>query len=212
MKARHQRGFTLIEIAIVLTVISLVLGGVLIGGNALIERSRVASLLSKIKDLGVAARDFKARYGYFPGDFPNAGTYIIANGGISPGCNYAAGAGVGNGLVDAEMESSCALEHLVQAGLLSKVERDQAGNYILNSGFGVGQISLWFDGTTNENMIRITSLPCSIALELDRKLDNDSPTPLSAAGIVRGMDTSGNIVQTCVVDGANDPVVLLVKY
>lgn len=211
---RLHRGFTLIEIAIALTVISLVLGGVLIAGNAMIERSRFAALLSKIKDLGVTARDFKARYGYFPGDLPKAGNLINS---LSDGCkNNAAGSGtapfiVGDGMVDSDGESTCALEHLVRAGLLSKVERDTAGKYILSSGFGTGQISLWFDRTTNENMIRITSLPCSIALELDRKLDNDFPDPL-LTGIVRSSDTSGNIVKTCVVGGANDPVDLLVKY
>lgn len=204
--SRLHRGFTLIEIAIVLTVISLVLGGVLIGGNIVIERSRVASLLSKIKDLGVAARDFKTRYGYFPGDLPNAGTYITT---ISPGCRPATGTGLGNGLVDDDtVESPCAIEHLVQAGLLSKVERDTAGNYVLSSGFGTGQISLWFDTTTNENMIRIRYLPCSIALELDRKLDNDSLTPLSSGNVKAASATKCGVDQT----GANDLVTLLVKY
>ncbi len=208
---RQHRGFTLIEIAIALTVISLVLGGVLIAGNAVMERSRMASLLSKIKDLGVAARDFKSRYGYFPGDLPNAGTLITANGGISAGC--ATVAGVGDGLVNHSIESTCALEHLVRAGLLSKIEQDQAtGNYLIRSGFGDGRVSLWFAGATNENMIRITFLPCSTALEIDRKLDNDSPTPFLGPGIVQGLASSGAAIEKCVVGGANDPLTLLVRY
>lgn len=212
MTKRH-RGFTLIEIAIVLAVISLILGGIIVSANSSIERSRMASLLSKIKDLGAAARDFKSRYGYFPGDLPNAGTFITANGGISAGCTYAVTvAGVGNGLVNTATESTCALEHLVRAGLLTKIEQDQAtGNYLIRSEFGVGQASLWYDGATNENMIRITFAPCSTALEIDRKLDNDSPTPLGQ-GIVRGLDSSGAAIQGCVVGGANDPLTLLVRY
>ena len=211
--ARRHGGFTLIEIAIALTVISLVLGGILIAGNVLIERSRVASLLSKIKDLGTASRDFKSRYGYFPGDLPNAATYIA---GVSSGCTYdATVVGVGNGLVDTATESTCALEHLVRAGLLSKIEQDQAGNYLISSGFsssvGMGQVSLWFDGATNQNVIRVTALPCNIALEIDRKLDNDSPTPFSQ-GSVLGTDAKGNLIQTCTVGGTNDPLTLLVGY
>jgi prepilin-type N-terminal cleavage/methylation domain-containing protein len=210
VKARRlHRGFTLIEIAIALTVISLVLGGILIAGNVLIERSRVASLLSKIKDLGTASRDFKSRYGYFPGDLPNATTYIT---GISAGCSYAVTVvGVGNGLVDTATESTCALEHLVRAGLLTKIEQDQTGNYVIRSQFGTGQVSLWFDNTTNQNVIRITALPCDIALEIDRKLDNDSTTPFSQ-GTVLGIDTAGGIIQTCTVGGTNDPLTLLIGY
>jgi prepilin-type N-terminal cleavage/methylation domain-containing protein len=71
----HNRGFTLVELAIALTVIALLMAGVLMGSNVLIERSRTASLLSKIKDLAASSRNFKSRYGYFPGDMPNAGTY-----------------------------------------------------------------------------------------------------------------------------------------
>ena len=210
--ARQHRGFTLIEIAIALTVISLVLGGILIAGNVLIERSRVASLLSKMKDLGAASRDFKSRYGYFPGDLPNAGTYIT---GVS-GCSYAVTiVGVGNGLVDTTTESTCALDHLVHAGMLSKIEQDKAGNYIISSGFvssvGMGLVSLWFDKTTNQNVIRVTALPCNIALEIDRKLDNDSKTPFSQ-GSVLGIDAQGNLIPTCTVGGTNDPLTLLVGY
>lgn len=212
---RWSRGFTLIELAIALTVIGLLMAGVLMGSSVLIEKSRVASLLSKIKDLGAASRDFKSRYGYFPGDMPNAGNYITADGGMSVAC---APGGNGNGVVDSQQESVCATEHLVKAGLLTKAESDTAG-YFIGSGFeGGGRVSLW-RSAANENVVRVTLLPCNVALELDRKLDSEyfkpdgvTPMPLGK-GVVIGVDALGNPIDTCAPGGDNDPLpALLVNY
>lgn len=226
----RNHGFTLIELAIAITVIGLLMAGVLMGSNALIEKSRMASLISKTKDLGAASRDFKSRYGYFPGDMPNAGTYITADGGLSSGC---ASGGGGNGVVDTELESTCALEHLVKSGLISKAEHETAG-YFIGSGFEGGmvgsvfkqsRVSLWHT-TANDNVIRITMLPCTVALALDRKLDNDysksdgTPVPLGK-GNVTGTGISGTTIETCRLPGTNGPddpgendpaPALLVKY
>jgi hypothetical protein len=196
-----------------MVVIALIIGTVYVGGTAIMERSRVVSLLAKIKDLGTTARAFKTQYGYFPGDLPVAATLITANGGVAPACSYAAVAPVGDGLVNTETESTCALEHLVRAGMLNKVSLDAAtGNFFIDSEFGGGRVSLWFNGATNENVVRVTALPCKIALEIDTKLDNPSPSPL-AAGFVVGLDNTPALINTCTTDGANDPVAtLLVRY
>ena len=147
---RHAHGFTMIEMAIVVVVIGLILGAVLISGSSVFGRAGVASLLSNIKDLATASRDFKTRYSYFPGDLPNAGTYITANGGISGGCTYPVAGSVGNGIVDTQTESDCALEHLVKAGMLSKVDYDPSTlKYFITSSVGAGvRLSLWYNPAT----------------------------------------------------------------
>ena len=210
MRRNQERGFTLVEIAIVLVVVGLVLGGMVIGGNVLIDRARMASLFSKIKDLGEASRTFKTQYGYFPGDLPTAATQIT---GVSAGCSYAAGGAVGNGIVNTATESTCALEHLVRAGLLSKLDFNAATSvFFIDSDFGAGQVSLWFNAATNENMVRVTLVPCSIAMEIDSKLDNQEANPL-AGGVVVGQDGTPAPINTCATGGANDPVAtLLVRY
>lgn len=214
---RHAHGFTMIEMAIVIVVIGLILGAVLISGSSVFGRAGVASLLSNIKDLAAASRDFKARYSYFPGDLPNATNYITANGGISPGCNYLylVGGNVGNGIVDTQTESDCALDHLVKAGMLSKVDYDGT-KYFITSSVGTGvRLSLWYDSSANVNAIRVSSLPCDIALEIDRKLDSattNNATPFSQ-GTVIAQDASGVPIATCTVGSTNDPVpALLIKY
>jgi prepilin-type N-terminal cleavage/methylation domain-containing protein len=209
MKRRPQ-GFTLIEIAIVLMIAAILLGGIALAGNAMIERAHVTSLLGRIKDLAAASRDFKARYGYLPGDLPNAQNYIST---VTSACNYVAGSGVGDGKVDpAATEGSCVLEHLVKAGLLTGVQVDTSSKYFLSSNFGAGVVTLGYVPTTNENAVVVTALPCSIALELAGRLDNDSATPLNNTR-VKGLDSSNAVIGTCTLHGTNDPVAaFLVRY
>lgn len=213
---RRHRGFSLIELAIVLAVITLIAGALLLAKDSVVARAQTADLISTIKDLAQASKDFKARYSYYPGDLPNAGNYVTANGGISAGCSVPAGGSQGNGLVDTEAESACGLQELVKAGLLSKIQFDQSsGNYVIRSMIGQGtQVSLWRDSNTNTNAVRVTQLPCTVALELDSKLDNDSDggTPLSQGSVI-GQDGSGGTIANCVSGGTNDPVaILLVRY
>ena len=207
----------MIEMAIVIVVIGLILGAVLISGGSVFGRAGVASLLSNIKDLATASRDFKTRYSYFPGDLPNAGTYITAGGAISAGCTYPVAGNVGNGIVDTQTESDCALEHLVKAGMLSKVDYDPITlKYFITSSVGAGvRLSLWYDPDTKNNVVRISNLPCDVALEIDRKLDSATAnTPFNQGSVLAATDQSGTtLIQTCVSGSTNDPVpALLVKY
>lgn len=72
-KAARQKGFTLIEIAIVLVIIGLLLGGVL-QGQQLIENSRVKSATNDFNGIAAGAFSYQDRYGRLPGDDPGATT------------------------------------------------------------------------------------------------------------------------------------------
>ena len=65
---RKQQGFTLIEIAIVLVIIGLLLGGVL-KGQELITSARVRNLISQQDGVKVAYFGFLDRYRALPGDY-----------------------------------------------------------------------------------------------------------------------------------------------
>lgn len=199
-----SRGFTLVELAIGLTIIGLILGGLLIGGSSVLENARVNDLLSQIKDLGTASRDFKTRYGYLPGDLPIAATIITTDGGISAACTYNASVTVGNGVVDTATESACAIEHLVKARLISKTVLN-GSNYEIPHPFGGGVVSISEITATHESAIQITNLPCHIALRIDSKLDSEVANPLGS-GIVTGWDSTGTAINTCTPNGLNDPV------
>lgn len=76
-----QRGFTLIEIAIVLVIIGLLLGGVL-QGQQLIENSRVKSATNDLNGIAAGAFSYQDRYGRLPGD-DDGGTADITDRGAS---------------------------------------------------------------------------------------------------------------------------------
>jgi len=102
------RGFTLVEIAIVLVVVGLILGGVF-KGQALIDSARVRSLSSEVSGIRSAWYSFQERYRSLPGDFPNATTQI----------DSAALSGNGNGRIDDGQERAGVWQQLALAGFIS---------------------------------------------------------------------------------------------
>jgi prepilin-type N-terminal cleavage/methylation domain-containing protein len=63
-----QRGFTLVEMAIVLAIIGLIVGGV-IKGQELINGARLKSQVAQIDTIKAAIVTFQDKYGYLPGDY-----------------------------------------------------------------------------------------------------------------------------------------------
>ncbi len=72
---RNQSGFTLIEIAIVLVIIGLLLGGVL-KGQELINSAKVKDLANDFKNIPVLIYGYQDKFRSLPGDDPNADTHV----------------------------------------------------------------------------------------------------------------------------------------
>jgi len=64
---KHQSGFTLVEIAIVMVIIGLLLGGVL-KGQELIENAKIKSIVNDMKAVQAAYNGYLDRYKALPGD------------------------------------------------------------------------------------------------------------------------------------------------
>ena len=64
---RHQSGFTLIEIAIVLVIIGLLLGGIL-KGQELINSARVKNLAADFRNIPVFIYGYQDKFKALPGD------------------------------------------------------------------------------------------------------------------------------------------------
>lgn len=105
---KNQQGFTLVEIALVLVVVSLILGGIL-KGQALIDNARARSMASQIDNISAAWYGFVDRYRAMPGDFEAADTRIEA----------AMGTGDGNGRINTAQEAAQVWQHLSAAGFVA---------------------------------------------------------------------------------------------
>ncbi len=110
---RKQTGFTLIEIAIVLVIIGLLLGGIL-KGQELITGAKVRNLISQVDGVKAAFFGFQDRYRAYAGDYSQAGANIAG-----VGAN-----GNGNGRVEPltvapTAEDVLVWDHLSHAGFIT---------------------------------------------------------------------------------------------
>ena len=114
---KAQSGFTLVEIAIVLVIIGLLLGGVL-KGQELIENGRVKNAANDMNGIVAAYNSYLDRYRGLPGDDPGA---VVARGTSWTGVV----AGNGDGVITARAslagadESDNFFQHLRAAGFIT---------------------------------------------------------------------------------------------
>ena len=103
-----EKGFTLVELAIVMIIIGLLIGGIL-KGQELIANAALTSTVTQIKAVDGAASTFKDMYNAFPGDTLNANARI-------PNCAAAPclpGSGTeGNGTLETAPDTAQGAEEL----------------------------------------------------------------------------------------------------
>lgn len=127
---RAARGFSLVELSIVLVILGLLTGGIL-AGQSLIRAAELRSVITQAQNFIAATNSFRDKYLSLPGDMPDATKFWGAVGGGTeqcatpqtatdtgqPTCN-----GNGNGIVDETITSLAEpyrfWEHLAAAGLI----------------------------------------------------------------------------------------------
>ena len=187
---RRQHGFTLVEIAIVLVVIGLLLGGIL-KGQDLVNGARVRNLADMNAGVQAAYYGFMDRYRQTPGDMTAAAaSSAIGDATITVG-------GDANGTIDPSdwQEASAAWVHLTRAGLLqgsydggaTSATRYRAPDVAPQNAFNgwmlLGQTrdySTTAGAPTAAQSVRLglvlgDNIPVDIARELDLKIDDRRP-------------------------------------
>jgi len=172
--AKCQAGFTLVELAIVMIIIGLLIGGVL-KGQQLITNAQIAATVAQIKAMDAATTSFRDQYAGMPGDILNVATRL-ANCAAANNCADGDGDGkVDNGVGGSILFSAAAAteqlgywSELNLAGLLSGVNPSTnaavgpfwGGNYpaskLAGGGFDIGYYA---GGTTLTKVISTGTAP-----------------------------------------------------
>lgn len=228
---RSQSGFTLVELAIVMIIIGLLIGGVL-KGQELIKNAQITSTVAQIKGIDGATSSFRDMFNAVPGDMANETARL-------PGCTAApcAAGGDGNGVLSNAPDAASAAEaqgyfvQLAVADLMTGVDPVAAcGNWgtcfpEAKAGTGAGiQVGFFGGGAalghsagnaTRGHYLTIQTGPTGApgttagaealtpnqAFRIDSKIDDGIPTSGSVLGGGAAACISGTIYDETVNDG-----------
>lgn len=196
---RHtQRGFTLVEIAVVLVIIGLLLGGVL-KGQELINSAKVKSLVQEFNSVSTMVYGYQDRFRFLPGDDPRAEDHV--------GGTKASSTNTGDGRINGAWntttegdESYVLWQHVRLAGLASGTTTigDAASGYpelnVENGRIGVSSENPSSDSTAKfpaQFYICSGGLSTRFARQIDTTMDDG----VTDSGSVRTLDKDGKFVK-----------------
>jgi prepilin-type N-terminal cleavage/methylation domain-containing protein len=207
-RIQRQQGFTLVEMAIVLVIIGLLLGGIL-KGQELITSARVRNIADQNSGVQAAYYGFIDRYRQVPGDWGQANAAQAIPGVVT--------GGNANGRLDTSgtvwTEPLALWEHLSKAGFIqgnytggtaqpNQNDTDKAPRNAFNGFLMLFRSTDYYDpGTASEklNLVLGAGIPVNVLAELDRKIDDGLPQ----SGVLRHAVTSGGTFGTISQSTAN---------
>jgi prepilin-type N-terminal cleavage/methylation domain-containing protein len=222
MKTLKQNGFTLVEIAIVLVVIGLLLGGIL-KGQQLINSARVRNLADQNSGVQAAYYGFIDRFRNLPGDMTCASAKAAVGAAIDADCSSTPIGGDANGKIDSVVEAAAVWAHLSVAGFLTGTYSGAATDATTyKTGVATGAIppnafqgsillahmSDYIEGNAEATIVRLGysfggNIPVPLLRDLDQKLDDGvagSGVLRSAFGQATPAGTFGVIVEATGTD------------
>jgi len=180
---KQQSGFTLVEIAIVLVIIGLLLGGVL-KGQELITQAKIKNITNDFNGMSAAIYAYQDRYKSYPGDDVGAtGRWPASTSGDG---NARVGAAANAGVLDCSTSTAenCQFwQHLRFSGFIAGDTASRLAPQ--NAVGGVLQVQ---DGALGLSGLVVcsTNLPGKVANAIDAQFDDGRPE----TGQVRGTNNS----------------------
>ena len=191
---KHQSGFTLVEIAIVLVIIGLLLGGVL-KGQEMINSAKVRNAVNDMNGVTAAFNAYIDRYRRMPGDDGPIAT-LTARGGPWVNVTLAGNSDSALTITAAQTftgagENANFWQHLRAAGLVSGNTALTAAAALPQNAFNglTGVTAAGVTGMTG-NVICMSQVPGKAAAAIDTQMDD-------------GLPNTGSIMATTGVAGAN---------
>lgn len=174
-----NKGFTLIELSVVIVIIGLIVAGI-VGGQSLVHQSKLRAVVSNVSSLQVAYNTFYLEYNKLPGDMSNASDYWT--GAID---------GNGNFRIDTGTDHQNVISHLNLSGIMHDSKRNSSS---LVSPLQPAYYFNWYSGMYGKvaNALQLTlsgwagGIDTSDAVVIDKKMDDglaDTGIARSAKGV-----------------------------
>jgi prepilin-type N-terminal cleavage/methylation domain-containing protein len=190
MQSSKQKGFTLVEIAIVLVIIGLLLGGVL-KGQELIDSGKSRQVVNDFNSITAAYYSYQDRYRAVPGDdrtphgFTNAAPAAGAANGILAGNAFTSAVGSETGLFWGHLRNAGFVKGALTTTAIAQSNPVNAFNAQFGAQTSTGVLLVGGQAIPSPN-IMCASVPTKAAQAIDSNLDDGLPN----AGSVRGANTA----------------------
>ena len=202
---KQQNGFTLIELAIVLVIIGLLLGGVL-KGQELINSAKVKNMASDFKNIQIVLYGYQDKFHALPGDDANVAGHVTG------GTLATTGGTVGNARIEGAWDSTTTTDesylfwqHVRLSGLAPGSTVINNAAYIPRNADG-GRLGIQsmqgfteITGMTGVFAVCSDGIVGKLAKQIDVTLDDGETNSGSVQAVVSGVAGAG-VVSTAVVD------------
>jgi len=181
---KGQRGFTLVEIAIVLVIIGLLLGAIL-KGQGMIKNAKIKNIIRSADELRAAVYTYQDRYKALPGD-DDAATTHTGNTRLNPGD--------GDGMIEsgADQESLHLFNHLAAAGIISgETNRTAYPSHAFGDNYYIDWVTP--PGGKTAHWIVYQNIPGDVARAIDYSIDDGVYNTGSVRGSVDYANTDSAV-------------------